>query len=451
MDFVNVCIFCRFTQACNLSTHKKRYHFRKLNHGREMNVSNMPKGIFNKRIRPEDVKRYPCPHCKVVFRRVEHVKAHILSNHVARTVNGGSNSRSPSTSSGVSSSSSISEGIPRGGGFKQENQSHIMPNMNLHCKRCKLTFPERVSYQKHMYAHAKQEQSQRPANAIQVSNSSGQKVNLRELVSQIQTSKEQPPKPKTQQEVMKKLSGLGMEISLHPLRKSESGNDLGLVISSVKSVSQSFFDDLEKPKQLAMPRPSPVPIKRVMKEEVPEPRSVLIRSNGTNGAPNGSNPPPKTESPIPDSTPSSSTSGDRDPLELPSPTEPEPSISLLAPKLKKPKLEPDPGINRQPDDIILSSTRRTARAVTYSEADQPKYISIIYKHKNGKTSKRRIFPCGQCTSKFENIETRKMHFLAVHGSSAKTRMERMTPVDEPPTIVPHIIPAYLDNDDENME
>lgn len=413
-----------------------------------MNVSNMSKGVLNKRMRPDEVKRYPCPHCKIVFRRIEHVKAHILSNHITRTVNGGSNSRSPSTSSGVSSTSSNSgEGVSRVAGIKQESQSHgMMPGMSLHCKKCKLTFPERVSYQKHMYAHAKQQsQSQRPANMLQVSNSSGQKVNLRELVTQIQTSaKEQSPKAQTQQDVMQKLTGLGMEISLHPLRKSTSGNDLGLVISSVQSVSQSFFDDLEKQKQAVFrPRPSTGAM-RVVKKENLSTRSVL-RSNGVNGVP--AKLPPRTESPTPDSTSSANAAGDRDPLELPSASHVSHSDpSLDPPKLKKPKLEPKPN-----DDVILSSTRRTSRAVTYNEADQPKYISIVYKQKNGKTSKRRIFPCGQCTSKFENIETRKMHFMTVHGSSTKNRMEKKT-VDPPPSqIIPQIIPAYEDHDDENVE
>lgn len=404
----------------------------------------MPKISLTKNYRPDEVKRYPCPHCKIVFRRIEHVKAHILSQHIRRTtVNGGSNSRSPSTSSGVSStSSSNSEGIQ----IKQELKNASLPVMNLHCKKCKLTFPERVSYQKHMYAHAKQQQSERPANAIQVSNSSGQKVNLRELVSQIKTSKEGAQKLPTQKDFMQKLTGLGMEISLHPLRKNTDANDLGLVISSVQSVSQRFFDELEHPKQPLRANIGPF---RLIKHESP-----LARTNGANGIARLSS--FKAESPIPEDT------GDRDPLELPSHSPPspptvsttttttKPSTPILGPPLKKPKLEPDPGIN---DEVILSSTRRTSRAAcTYNEADQPRHISIITKQKGGKTTKRRIFPCGQCTSKFENIETRKMHFLTVHGSAARSRKENKTPplsMNEAPPIISHIkIPAYDEENDE---
>lgn len=387
----------------------------------------MPKAVFIKNNRLDDPKRFPCKYCNLVFRRVENVKAHVLSQHISRVANG-NNSRSPSTSSGVSSTSSNSEGIQQVVKIKHENHSPTVPVMSLHCKKCKLTFPERVSYQKHMYAHAKQSQSQMqsPTSAIQVSNSSGQEVNLKELVSRIRKSKEEPKMLRPEKDVMQKLTGLGMEISLHPVPKSSGKNDLGLVISSVQSVSQRFFDELESPKQVLRATIAP---KFIVQQESP-----LLRTNGANGS-------TKTESPIPEDT------GDRDPLELPSPALPTSSIkppaSILPLKLKKPKLEPDPGIR---DEVILSSTRRTSRgSSTYNEADQPKHISIITKQKNGKTTKRRIFPCGGCACKFENIETRKMHFLTVHNSAAKSRKTPTPPVNEPLPIIPHLIPAHVED------
>uniref|UniRef100_A0A336M7S5 CSON013396 protein n=1 Tax=Culicoides sonorensis TaxID=179676 RepID=A0A336M7S5_CULSO len=396
-----ICLYCKraFSQACNLLTHKKKFHYNKLkNHNHQQN------SIMHSIKVEGNSRTFGCPHCRSTFQRLENLKAHILSSHSSRKENGINSRRSTSTSSGVSTASSSSERLP--------------PIM--HCHKCKLAFGDRISYQRHMYAHAKQQQSQNkmPQNdSIQISNSNGETVNLKELVSKIR-NKHQMAEKKTKDDVLHKLNGLGMEISVHAIKKNDNTsetNDLGLVISNVQSVSQSFFDELENKK----------------------PASHKIIKNSSKSRTNGVSPSPSTSS------------DDRDPLEIFSNKRPISAISIPpGPKSKKQKLIESIS-NANNDDIILSSTRRTSRAIAYNESDQPKYVSIVYKQKNGKTSKKRIFPCGQCSCKFENIETRKMHFMSVHGS-AKSRIVKSEEIIVKPTIIPEIIPAFDPGNDETF-
>ncbi|XP_063706573.1 zinc finger and BTB domain-containing protein 24-like [Culicoides brevitarsis] len=408
----HVCLYCNksFSQACNLTTHKKRYHFKKL-----ANTIKSRQQLDAKAI-------HKCPHCTIMFRRIEHVKAHILSTHVNRassSTNGGA--RSPSTSSGVSSSSE-SQSVTVKREFAPA-EGRIL----LHCKECRLSFPDRTAFEKHRQAHRDMGAVKKPQNSILVSNSNGQKVSLSELVSQIKQKTEAMSVKQEPKDVIQKLSGLGMEISLHPLKR-EAPNDLGLVISNVQSVSQQFFDELETRKPMMRSRPGPRcskigALSTVKQEKVTPTR----RSNGMRTI-------YKPE--IPQISPNMTM---RDPLELPT--------TLQTPPMKQPEEI------KTEQEVVLSSTRRSNRSFVYKEADQPKHISIITKYKNGKTTKRRIFPCGQCTSKFENIETRKMHFMAVHnsnssnssgggGSTARKSTASPANISKPPPIIPQIIAAY---------
>lgn len=330
------------------------------------------------------------------------------------------------------------------------------PNKNLACKKCNLIFADVMNFKRHMIAHAKQANS-----GLQVSDSTGQAVNLGRLVKQIKT--EPLAQPRSSMDVIKKLSSLKGEITLQPVQKkarmspSNGGGGLGLVISSVQSVSQSFFDDLERKPQLSS-------LNKKIAMSKPFLTKIPTTTNGFQNTvtvkrdrpPNNWHMTQKRDASgrflkKPSSTPSTSglkedtrTAEEKDPLAIEESHEQKPDV-ITPPKLKNKggrplriKTEPEtlsPNTTTSPSTSITSpsGTRRSGRVNAFNEADQPKYEVKFYKAK-GKTYKRRIFPCGKCKCKFENMETRKMHFVAVHMSSINVRSCDFLEAQKPPAL-----------------